>query len=199
MRDKHILTDSDGVLVNWNDAFSKFMEEHGHPIVPEKVDNYIISVRHNIPNEDAVKLIREFNEGPYIASLEALSDSQEYVKKLASEGFKFTVVTSLSDNPQAQIYRTMNLTTLFGNIFNEIICLKMGANKTEALGRWKNSNLYWIEDHPAQAEAGHVNGLRPILIQHPYNATYHNNDQFHVVPLENAWRDIYNVVTESYK
>ncbi len=199
MRDKHILTDADGCILNWNDAFCTFMEEQGHPMVPDKIDNYSISVRHGIPNEDAVKLIREFNEGPYMATLEPLVDSIEYVKKLHAAGFKFTVITSLSDNPQARAYRTANLTKLFGDVFEEIICLKMGANKTEALGRWKNSNLYWIEDHPSQAEAGHNNGLKPILIRHPYNAEYHNNDQFHIVPLENAWRDIYNVVTESYK
>lgn len=198
MKEKHILTDCDGVLLNWNDTFTGFMAAKGFPLIKEKEHSYAISDRHGLPSKDAYQLIREFNEGPYMAMLPALSDSVEYVRKLHTDGFEFTCVTSISDAPQSHTYRLQNLYNVFGFNFKELRCLKMGANKKEELGRWAGTGYYWIEDHPAQAEAGAAVGLKPILIQHPYNADYHNNDKFHIVPLENAWRDIYNVITASY-
>jgi beta-phosphoglucomutase-like phosphatase (HAD superfamily) len=198
MKEKHIITDCDGVLLNWNDTFTDFLSSLGHPVVPARAHSYSISDRHGLPSTDAIKSIKEFNEGPYMQSLPALADSVEYVRKLHAEGFEFTCVTSISDAPQSYVYRLQNLYNVFGFNFKELICLPMGANKKEALGRWAGSNYFWIEDHPQQAEAGASVGLKPILIQHPYNADYHNNDQYHTVPLANAWRDIYNVIKADY-
>ncbi len=166
---------------------------------PTKADDYVVSRKYNITSSEAHKLVREFNEGPYIEHLQPLPDAVEYVRKLHEKGYKFTVVTSLSDAPLAKMYRTKNLEKLFGSIFEEIVCLEMGSIKTKELGRWKDSGLFWIEDHPNQAEAGLEQGLRPILIEYPYNLECHKNDRYHTVPLENAWRDIYEVVTQAYK
>lgn len=198
IREKHILTDVDGVLLNWNDSFSTFMAEHGHPLDEGMLHSYTISDRHSVDSQTAISLIKDFNEGPYMESLKPLPDSVEYVRKLHELGFRFTCVTSLSDNPQAKVYRAKNLLDVFGPVFSELVCLKMGANKKQELSRWVDSGYFWIEDHPEQAEAGVSVGLRPILIQHPYNAEYHSNKQFRTVPLENAWRDIYDMVIADY-
>ena len=197
-KDKIILTDADGVLVNWNDGFDKFMSSKGFTRIPNTDKDYAISARYGVSNHQGMEFVKEFNESRKIADLEAFADSVEYVIKLANRGFRFIVVTSLSDHPDAHEYRTTNLHNLFGDVFDEINCITMGANKAEILTRWIDSEYFWIEDHMRQAEAGHEAGLKPILISHPYNDHY-QNDLFPKVSFKSPWEDIYKMVCDEYK
>jgi len=194
---KIILTDCDGVLVNWNDGFDKFMLEQGYPRIPWTDHEYSIAVRHGITHQQAQKFVAEFNESSRIANLGPFADSVEYVKKLADEGFRFIVVTSISDAPQANFYRTQNLISIFGDIFDEIVCLEMGISKAHELQRWAGTGYFWIEDHMRQAEAGYEVGLRTILINHPYNAHY-GTDLFPKVSYKSPWQEIYAMVHNVY-
>lgn len=196
--EKIILTDSDGVLVSWFEGFKHFMAMKGIPVISGVDDHYSVSIRYGITPTESFNLIKEFNESSHIADLDSFADSVTYVKKLANDGFKFIVVTSLSDAPQAKYYRTMNLHKLFGNVFDEIKCLKMGMNKFDELNRWKNSGYFWIEDHTEQAEAGHKAGLKTVLIDHSYNSHYETN-LFPTVSVENPWEEIYEMVKKEYR
>jgi FMN phosphatase YigB (HAD superfamily) len=144
-----------------------------------------------------MELIKEFNEGPLIASLEAFADSVEFVGKLAIRGFKFIVVTSISNHPDSHIFRTQNLTNLFGDVFDSVHCIEQGASKASILATWADTGYFWIEDHMRQAEAGHEVGLKTILINHPYNSHY-KTDLFPTVSFEHPWEDIYNIVCKEY-
>jgi hypothetical protein len=75
----------------------------------------------------------------------------------------------------------------------------MGAVKTAALRTWKDSGYFWVEDHPNQAQAGLVNGLKPILIRHNYNTHAHDNEFFTTVSNITPWEEIYNIVLNAYK
>jgi len=195
--DKHILTDADGVLVFWVKGFEKFMESRGYEVIPGTSHEYKMTDRYNIDWDTAGALIKEFSESPLIAELEPFGDSLKYVAKLVEKGFRFTVVTSLSSHPDAKKHRTQNLHNLFGNIFDEIVCIEMGASKHEVLKRWAASNYFWIEDHMRQAEAGYEAGLRPILIAQPYNSHY-ATDLFPTVSNEKPWEEIYGMICKAY-
>lgn len=195
---KHILTDADGVLVFWVQGFEKFMEGKGHKLRPGTEREYKMTARYDIDWDTAGALIKEFNESDAIANLKPFADSVEYVKKLVDKGFRFTVVTSISSAPIAKINRTTNLTKIFGNIFDEIVCIDMGASKFETLKRWQGTGYFWIEDHMRQAEAGYEAGLKPILIEQPYNEHY-STDLFPIVSYDNPWKEIYHMVCEEYK
>jgi len=196
--EKIILTDADGVLVYWNGAFERFMERKGHPRIPGTDDEYNISLRHkNVSPSEAHAFVKEFNESEYIANIEPFADSVKYVKKLSELGFRFTVVTSISDAPAAKYYRTKNLINVFGDIFDDIICIEMGASKAATLQKWLGTGYFWIEDHMRQAEAGHEAGLKTILIDHPYNTHYHT-DLFPKVSYEKPWEEIYNIICREY-
>jgi len=192
-----ILTDCDGCLVDWNKGFEAFMEMKKHPKVPGTDHDYSMAIRHNLGLTEVHEFIKEFNESPYIADLTPFADSVEYVGKLVDKGFKFTVVTSISDAPQAKYYRTKNLIGLFGDIFDEIHCLKMGISKAHELTKWEGSGYFWIEDHMRQAEAGYEAGLKTVLIDHPYNSHYHT-DLFPRVSYKKPWNEIYNMVCKEY-
>lgn len=194
---KVILTDADGVLVNWNKGFLKFMEEKGYPQIPNTDHEYSISARHNVTTKQAMDFVKEFNESPAIETLVPFADSVKYIGKLAQLGFRFIVVTSISSHPDAKIRRTKNLQSLFGDVFDEVHCIEQGASKANILMTWADTGYFWIEDHMRQAEAGHEAGLKTILINHPYNSHY-KTDLFPTVSYENPWKEIYERVCSEY-
>ena len=194
---KIILTDADGVLVNWSNGFDKFMSNLGHELIPGTDHHYSMSARYDITDAQAYELINEYNRSPCIASLGPYEDSVEYVKKLADDGFKFVCITSLSSDSSAAKYRKKNLEELFGDIFIELICLETGSSKKSALFPWKDSNFFWIEDHIKNAEAGYQLGLKSILIQQGHNGHY-DTDHFPIVGPENPWKEIYSMVRKDY-
>lgn len=196
--EKIILTDCDGVLVKWEEAFDAFITSKGYPRIPNTETEYSMASRYGISMKKALEYIKEYNESPAIAEIEPFADSVEYVTKLASDGFRFIAVTSLSDHPDAKKHRTQNLKNLFGDVFDDVVCLEMGASKAHVLTRWVDSGYFWIEDHMRQAEAGHEVGLKTILINHPYN-THYNTDLFPKVSYETPWKEIYNIISNQYK
>ena len=196
--EKIILTDCDGVLCNWNDAFDAFMlEDYGLNRIPDTDSSYNLTDRFGIEIHRAYQLVGEFNNSNRIERLKPFADSVEYVSKLAEQGFRFIVLSSLSDNPVAQEFRRKNVVDIFGNIFDDVICIKAGASKGERLKQWAGSRYFWIEDHTRQAEAGYEAGLRTVLIDHPYNRHY-QTDLFPRVSYETPWKEIYSLVAEKY-
>lgn len=187
---KTILTDCDGVLLNWEYAFNIWMEEHGHTMIDNGHFIYNIGKRYNIEHDESKKLVRFFNESATIGFLPALRDAQHYVKLLGNLGYKFDVITSLSKNPNAQKLRTKNLEKLFGNVFNKFIYLDTGEDKDGVLANYKDSGLYWIEDKPANAELGLTMGLKSLVMEHAFNLHYEG-----AAPFVKNWKDIYEIVT----
>ena len=190
---KLILTDADGVLLDWEWAFNVWMQEHGFAEVPGSKLNYDMSVRYGIPKEQVKKLIRIFNESAAIGFLPALRDAMYYVKRLHEEhGYRFHCITSLSLDPNAQKLREMNLNKLFGSsAFERIVCLDTGADKQEALEEYEGTGCYWLEDKPENAIAGYNAGLRSLLIEHGHNMHYYHEG----ITVVKNWKHIYEIVT----
>ncbi len=188
-----ILTDCDGVLLNWVKGFSTFIEGKGHKCGVEDSDQYSLERRFGLTTDQVISHVNEFNESDAIRSLEPYADSVEYVKKLSEQGFRFTVISALTGNAKARQNRWINLQSVFGDVFEDLICLPIMTNKSVALEPWKGTNHFWIEDHVEQALAGLNQGLRPILVSHPYNNGI--DCPFYRTSYENPWKDIYNQIT----
>jgi len=186
---KTILVDVDGVLTNWEYAFELWMKEQGYDQVENGNMLYHIPVRFDITKERGIELIKFFNESAMIGFLPPLRDAIEYVTKLADEGWKFICITSLSTNPYAQKLRERNLKKLFGEkTFLEINCIETGADKDEALLKYKDSGMWWIEDKPDNALVGSKLGLKSLVMEHGYNM----NDER--VRLVKNWKEIYQII-----
>ena len=171
---KIILTDVDGVLLNWEWAFTTWMEQHGYTQVENGNTYYNVYERFGISEAEGKQQVKIFNESAAIGFLPALRDSMYYVKRLHEEhGYVFRAITSLSLDPSAYKLRKMNLEKLFGSTaFEDILCLDTGADKDEALDPYSDTGLFWIEDKMENAIAGLEVGLNPILIEHGYNMDY---------------------------
>lgn len=196
MNEKIILTDADGCLLHWNASFNVFMHEKGLPQIPETDSNYSIQTRHGITHEQGRKLIKEFNHSNFIQDLHAFADAKEYVAKLNERGYKFIVVTSLSEKPGAYDNRVINLRKHFGDAIIDLHCLRIGVAKGAKLANWKDTNYFWIEDHVQNAIDGAKLGLRAVVIDQPYNGQYTENDDllYARVTYETPWADIYEII-----
>lgn len=191
MKDKIVLVDADGVLLNWEYAFNVWMEQHGFALVPGSQFDYSMGERYNIDVAQAKRLIKIFNESAAIGFLPALRDAVYYVKRLHEEhGFVFHCITSLSLDPNAGKLREMNLKKLFGGTaFERVLCLDTGADKHDALAEYQDSACWWVEDKPENAEVGYRLGLRSILMEHGHNM--HHECPY---PVVKNWREIYSII-----
>ena len=193
MKEKVILTDCDGVLLDWAYAFDQWMARHGYEVNPDFNTNYAMAQRYGLEKVEAKRLIRMFNESATIRKLPPLRDAIKYVKKLHEEhGYVFHAITSLSNDQYAQHLRTKNLIEMFGpTVFERYIYLDCGADKDEVLYKYKSTECWWIEDKIANAEVGLEMGLRPLLMVHDHNRSYEGD-----IEKVYSWRDIYNIVLE---
>lgn len=189
MKNKIILTDADGVLLDWEYAFDVYMRQHGF----NKIDalKYNIGTRYGIDPEQGKKLIKIFNESAHMGFLPPLRDAMYYVKRLHEEhGYVFHCITSMSKDENAQELRRMNLKKLFGETaFEKFIFLDTGADKDEALEPYRNTGYYWIEDKIVNAQVGHDLGLKSLLMEHG-----HNMDAYVPFPMVKNWKEVYDII-----
>lgn len=193
MKQSVILTDVDGVLLNYEYAFDIWVAQHGLSKQPCLRARYSFADQYNISEDKAMEYVLRFNESAAIGYLPPLRDAMHYVRKLHEKhGYVFRAITSLGTDAYAGKLRRMNLEKLFGpTTFESIVCLETCAPKRAALEQYRDSECYWIEDNVANAVAGAELGLNSLLVEHG-----HNMD--HVGPgvrLVKDWKDVYDIVT----
>ncbi len=155
MKRKLILTDIDGVVLQWGKTFGHYIKEMG--LVP---DTHIIRPAYkvekilNISREEAFTLIYEFHHSKYFTDLVPYADAFMYINHLAKEGYRFIAITACGKANNKIIYdnRYKNLNKYFHNIFEDLHIMPLGESKAECLSKYKNA--YWIEDSLKNAITG---------------------------------------------
>ena len=105
MKHKVILTDCDGVCLDWEYSFDQWMARHGYEIVVP--NEYKMDVKYGISKDEGKKLCRMFNESAWIRKLPPLRDAIHYINRLHQEhGYIFHAFTSLSTDQYACPLRT---------------------------------------------------------------------------------------------
>jgi len=189
---KVILTDCDGVLLDWEYSFHNWIQSHGYVLDPG-VTEYGMHNKYNTQREEMKRMVRMFNESAQIGWLSPMRDAIKYVRKLHEEhGYVFHVITSLTKDPFACELRTQNLQRVFGpTVFERFIYLDTGEDKDEALLPYEGSDCFWIEDKRENAEVGMQLGLNSILMAHEHNTGSY-------IPRMSDWKSIYSHIT-SYR
>ena len=194
MREKVILTDCDGVLLDWGYAFDQWMARHGY--MPSHLNGtaYAMDRKYGMPRDECRRLIRMFNESATMRRIPPHKDAIKYVKKLHEEhGYVFHCISSMSSDHYAQHLRTKNLIETFGpSVFEKYIYLECGADKDEVLYKYKDTECWWVEDKIINAEVGRDLGLRSMLMVHDHNRSYEGEGVEKVY----SWRDIYERVLD---
>jgi FMN phosphatase YigB (HAD superfamily) len=185
MSDRLILTDVDGVLLDWAAGFDAWMLSKGYQHDQEHA--YLINERfHGLTYEQSKQLIKEFNESEDIGNLAPLRDAVAGVHILSQAGYKFGVITSHSDVDHACARREQNLRRHFTDVFDFFIHLPTGSDKDHILEQYRGKDYWWIEDKTENAIAGHDRGLRAILVHHEHN----RDDQHDGLHRVHRWQDI---------
>jgi hypothetical protein len=193
---KKILTDVDGCLLYWEEAFHRWMaQREQHPL--DRRDTYYIHEMYpSMSQQQAVYTMTEFSNSSWMGFLDPLRDAVTGVSALVEQGYTFDIITSLSTDPNTTQLRTMNLANHFGaNTFNQYAYLAQGASKEAALAPYAGTGHYWIEDKPENAEAGLEFGLQPILIDHPHNQWYSHPKIFRVT----TWEQVADIILNNKK
>lgn len=166
-KEKIIYTDCDGIILDWETSFHKWMEAKGY--TAEDKSLYKMHEAYDIEKAESKRLIREYNESSWMLSLGAFRDARSGIARLLDEGYKFYVISSLSNDENAQKLRIMNLENVFGKeAFVGYTFLATGADKDEVLADVPKGS-WWLEDKGENAEVGADLGLNSVLISHKHN------------------------------
>ncbi len=199
-----ILTDVDGVLLEWEHHFSKWMLQrtlfdekgsryHPYTLLPNKQNTYEMAERFGLTIKEIRKEIREFNRSAWMGTQRPMPDSQTWVKLLHAEGWTFIPITSQTSDKPAQELRKRRMGELFGDyVFSNYHILGTGADKDSALAEFHNTGLYWVEDKPKNALAGLKYGLKVLLYDHPYNQDFNHPEITRV----NNWEQIHKLLVK---
>lgn len=197
-----ILTDVDGVLLEWEHHFTKWMlqrnyyNEQGEAIypyklIPNKQNTYEMAERFGLTKFQIRKEIREFNKSAWMGTQEPMADCVQWVKLLHAEGWTFIPITSQTSDLPAQALRKTRLNTIFGDtVFSNYHILDTGADKDDVLSQFKDTGLWWVEDKPHNVLTGLKFGLRCIIIDHEYNRDFEHPDVVRV----NNWQEIHKLI-----
>jgi FMN phosphatase YigB (HAD superfamily) len=189
LNEKLILVDCDGVLLDWQYSFYKWMEARGH--TPLSYDEYDMGKVFNMPYSEAKQMCEYFNTSAAIGWLTPFRDAVKYVRKLHEDhGYVFHCITSLSTDKYAGKLRKKNLEAIFGKkVFEEVICLECGGDKDEALEPYRDTGCVWVEDKESNADLGIKLGLNSMLIEHGHNKNYAGE----AIKVAN-WKEIYDLI-----
>lgn len=186
MKEKIILTDVDGVLLDWAQGFDQFLGQH-YKIKVKDPTKYTAHLRWEGTKEQMKTLTWHFNMSAWMRYLNPLRDSVPVVKKLGDEGWRFIAITSMHADSYAHKLREDNLKELYGDVWTQVICLPTGGDKDQALLPWKDSGYLWVEDKFSNAVLGADMGLKSILMKHDFNAYM---DDARLTKVDN-WQQIY--------
>lgn len=191
--DKVLLTDCDGVLLDWEAKFETFATRLGHKFKDNYANTYSIGDQLGITHEESHNLIAKFNSGSDFESLGPWRDSVAGISKLKNAGWKIIVITTAGLHPWTYGLRKSNLEKVFGEgAIDELYVLDMHGDKGEILKNYQDSGYFWIEDKPSNAELAYKYGLKPLLMNNPHNMSYTGG-----ITRVNTWEDIYSKLNDT--
>tara|TARA_Y100001937_G_scaffold95985_1_gene130422 strand:- start:480 stop:1031 length:552 start_codon:yes stop_codon:yes gene_type:complete len=182
---KILLTDIDGVILDWSGHFNKYLKTY-YP------DLGLMNPTEFDQTSDIAKVMHRFNTSAWLGWLQPLRDAQEILPKFKEAGYDIICCTAMGDDPYSQALRKVNLENVFPNMISRMDTTGFGVPKAEWLSQWKGSGAVWVEDKWVNARAGADIGLETYLMKQSYNSMH---DYKGVEKVDN-WTQIYSKVVK---
>lgn len=186
---KNVIFDCDDVLLNWTEGFREYLNrERGITCQTPSPTSWDMSNWTGLGKAKTWKEISLFNEeSKDFSKLNPIDGAIDSVREIKSQGYKLHVITSCSSHDDCVSRRKENLTSLFGNVFNDIHCIPLGASKENYLKIYDPS--FWIEDNVQNAIIGHKIGHKSII-----RLTEHNKSLTRETPPGITWASNWNEI-----
>ncbi len=198
--DRLILTDCDGVLLDWETHFHDYMKSQGHERAygVERASSYWKEREYpGLSQEEARKAVYHYNTSAWMLGLPPYKDARSGVATLVEAGYRFVAITAMGLDPYAKQAREINLERVFGyDVFEDVITTDMydPDSKRKWLEHLGEPELPWIEDKPSNAELGAELGLRSFLMLHPHNEDYQPINKIESV---NSWVELCDILLDT--
>lgn len=199
-----IITDVDGVLLDWFPAFEKWIiEVKGvKPLHDTAPLTYKLTDKYPLTSEELVKHIAEFNTSNAFGELKAIDGAVEYLGMLFEDNSKDVSWLSSGsvEGHEEECFdmRSKNLRDCFGKDIPGTL-LVMKTSKEEYLKKYKEEfgeDLIFIEDSLEHAEVAIKLGIKTILLGYSYNGTKKN---LKLLYKAKNWKEVYSQINKIEK
>lgn len=189
---KVILTDIDGVVLDWETRFHEWMDSLGHQRVNGYESLYGMHRIYDLPN--ALDLVRQFNASAAIGFLDSFRDSAQVFYQLQRKGYLFVGVTAMGTDHYAKLLRKINIDRLFPGMFSDVHFVELLETKKGILTELakKYPGAIWAEDHIQNFEDGASLKFKAFLMDHLYNRDYDASKNGGV--RVHSWKEIYDYI-----
>jgi len=165
-----IITDIDDTALNYTKGLLEFANiQYPHGQQFSNISDFLTST-HGYTSNETTELIQTFNTSENFKHLEPLQGADTVLKNLHNDGVKISVITACGDDKVTRELRYYNLRNVFGDIFENIIFLPLGARKLYNLMPYMDRNPVFIEDSLIHYKDGVVLGFDSYMIKGPMNA-----------------------------
>ena len=191
-----IVTDVDGVLLDWENHFHNYMLSQGHRRAYDAEPSYWQEQHYpDLSKIEARKMVYHYNTSAWMLGIPSFRDARSGVARLYEEGYKFVAITAMGTDPFSRDARMINLEREFGyGVFEDVICTDMydPDSKRDALAKYGGYGRYWIEDKPANAVLGTEYGYKSVLMSHLHNEEFDESE--HGIKRVSGWSDICDLI-----
>jgi len=192
---KKIIVDIDDTSLNYAHGLFNFMGvEFPHGKEYGSISDYLVGT-HGYTNEEVWNVIADFNTSEGFRHLTPLNNADKVLKKLHEDGVKISVISSCGDSNSTKEHRYYNLYKVFGNIFESITMLPLGARKTNALLQFIDREPILVEDTLTHYRDAIILGMDSYIVKGELNATEVNDSINHFVD----WNDFYKMYHTIHK
>lgn len=162
--EKIILTDIDGVVLDFASSFSPYIKDnHNHTGCLDSFFSEVHSTgRH-------MEVVANFCMSDYFKSLEAKDCALSVLNDLRRDGWRFIAITACDTEYDKQCLKTSyqnrmdNLERHFPGVFEDMHFSKWSTGKGEILKRF--APTWWVDDRADHAYEGHEAGHSSIIMR----------------------------------
>lgn len=197
---KTLLTDCDGVLLDWLSGIPAFLEDLGMDSshLKERLEgNQFVPIEEIFMSESleqALARMSQYQTSEYLKSLPVIEAGCELPISRLSEEYDIIVVTSFSEDKVAHQNREDNLRLRYGDSISDLICLPFSANKTDALRDLakKTDARIWLDDQIKHVHHGIEAGLDSYQYTHLMSCGRNTGE----VPEVDSWNKVEQILLD---
>ena len=163
----NVLLDCDGVILDYDYAFLSNFSGEKNLDNTKMANNFQELLK--MDEQTILKMVTDFNESEHFEKIPAIKGARRYIRLLHNQGYNIHVITSCGNSSKNIEKRIKNLHTQIGDVFDNIICLPLHADKTETLRKWYGSKHIFVDDNPKHLQSGVDLGLFSVLFRSLFN------------------------------